>query len=186
MMVFGQKQKKILGMYATQLISVESKIEGGIVNPETSQYEDSIIKIKWKYDIDRMSFDLENKYDKSIKINWSDASLINPDGSSSRVFHKGVKYNEREKEQSPTTVYKNSSLSDLLSPIDNVFYISGKYGGWQTRPIINAKLSVFSIYYSYDEEFTKKKIRVALPITIEDQVIEYLFEFNVVFIEKKK
>ena len=181
---FGQKDKKIKGRYTLNLVKVDSKTNNGTVDSGNS-YKDSLININWTYESSRIAFNLKNESDQTIKVLWNDAAIIDINGNTKRTFHNGIKYIDREKEQSPTSIYKGSSLSDLLSPIENVSFISGKYGGWQIAPILKTKYNLLAEEF-YDPELVDKKIKVALPLIINEKLAEYLFEFDILFIEKKK
>ena len=159
---FGQKEKKISGLYSVKLISVDTNFKKDIIDEDLLKYEDSLISIIWEYDLSSLGFEIENKGENSIKINWNDAAIISYDGSTSKIFHKGVKYINREEEQQPTVIYKNSKLKDLLIPIDNVYFLSGKYGGWKTKPLIKAKVKGLSMYLIYDPEIDGKIIKAVL------------------------
>lgn len=182
---FGQKEKKIKGEYSIKLVSVDAKIKNGTIDSEINSYKDSIISITWNYLESQISFKLKNETNETIKVNWNDAVIIDIEGKTKKIFHKDIKYIDREKEQSPTSIYKGAILSDLLSPIENVYFASGKYGGWTTTPIIRFKKNFWNEQI-YDTEIVGKKIRTALPLIIDDKTVEYLFEFEIVFKENKK
>ena len=186
-LTFAQKKDKREGSYSIELVSVEfpQGIEEGKTDPLTSTYEDSLIKINWKYAVSQIGFDLLNKSDESLKIIWDDAAFISTENESSRVFHKGVKYTDRENSQSPTTIYKGTSLSDLISPTTYTTFVSGQYGGWRSLPLYKTPASVWSSKVEYLPELLGQTLKVALPIKKGNTTFEYLFIFKTVFIEKK-
>jgi len=98
-------------------------------------YEDQMIKIVWTPVSTQFGFILDNKTNHSIKIIWDEAVYIDENGSSERVMHSGVKYSESTNPQIPTIIIKNGNVSDILIPVDNIYYVSGKYGGWNTQPL---------------------------------------------------
>lgn len=181
---YGQKAQKIKGLYDLVLISVDGKKPEDVISGNT--YKNESFVITWKYSFDRISFILENLTDQSIKINWNDIAFIDENGESLKIFHEGIKYIDREKEQSSSTVYKNTKINDFIVPINNVYYMSGKYGGWQTRPMLKLPSATFSGYYNYDPAFIGKKVRVAFPLTINEKPTDYIYEFEIVFTEKSK
>lgn len=183
---FAQKKDKREGNYSIQLISVDSPkdIQSGIVDTLTSTYEDTIIKIKWQYAISQIIFDLNNKSDQTIKLVWDDAILISTENESKRIFHKGIKYIDRENPQSPTSIYKKSTLSDLVLPTSNTYFVSGQYGGWTSLPIIPTMAIKFSKKVEYKPELLGKTLKVVLPFKIDDKTLEYVFVFKTIFLEK--
>ncbi len=189
---FSQKKDKRNGWYSAYLYSVEvpKEFKMGTIDTLFSVYEDSIIKIDWGYAGSQIGFDLTNKSDQTIKIIWDDAAFISLSNESSRIFHKGIKYTDRENSQPPTPVYKKTTLSDLIAPTSYTIYVSGN-GGWRSSPLIPVSASAWSIWswptkVEYIESLIGQTMRVILPIKIEDKVIEYGFSFRTEFIEKKK
>lgn len=185
---FGQKPDKRDGAYTAHLSSVEVSKNGnlGTVDTLSSIYEDSLMKIDWTYATSQIEFDLKNKSEQTLKIIWDDAAFISLSNETSKIFHKGIKYTDRENSQPPTSIYKKTNLSDLISPTSYVSYVSGQYGGWRSRPLIPAKGSIWSVKVEYDTSLIGQVMRVVLPVKKDDQTIEYTFLFRTEFTEKKK
>ncbi len=184
---YAQVKDKREGSYSLQLISVETPkgITPGKLDSLTSTYEDSILKITWQYAVTQIGFDLTNKTNETLKLIWDDAAFISTKNESGRVFHKGIKYTDRENPQSPTSIYKSTTLSDLVAPTSYVYYVSGQYGGWRSSPIIPVVAGAFSKKVEYKPELLGKTIRVVLPLKLEDKTLEYMFVFKTVFWEVK-
>lgn len=100
------------------------------------RYEDDYIYIVWYVGAKQFNFDLTNKSGHTLKINWDDISYVDYKGQTDRVMHSGVKYTERNNSQPASTVPKGANLSDLLLPTENVYYVSGQYGGWREKYLI--------------------------------------------------
>ena len=186
---FSQKKDKREGAYSAYLYSVEvsKDFKVGTIDTLLSIYEDSIIKIDWNYASTQIDFDLTNKSDQTLKIIWDDAAFISLRNESSRIFHKGIKYIDRENPQPPTSVYKKTTLSDLIAPTSYAIFVSGQNGDWHSDPLIPAASgSILSFKIEYIKGLIGQTMRVILPIKIEDKVIEYAFSFRTEFIEKKK
>jgi hypothetical protein len=184
---YSQKKDKREGAYSAYLYSVEvsEKSLVGKIDSSTSLYEDSIIKIKWDYSYSQMSFKLKNKSEQTLKIIWDDAVYISITNETDKVFHDGIKYIDKENSQPPTSIYKNTILSDLIAPVSYSYFVSGQYGGWRSNPLIPVPINVWSKKIEYIKDFLGLTIRVILPIKIEDKTIEYTFNFRTEFIEKK-
>ena len=52
-------------------------------------------------------------------------------------MHVGVKYIDRNDSQHASVIPKGASLSDIVQPTDNVYYVSGQYFGWRTSNLFN-------------------------------------------------
>lgn len=183
--VFGQFTEKSKGYYTLNLFSVEENGVAKQVNNQKYNSEAEGFSITWSHDLNQVYFVLENNSNNNIRINWNNISLIDQFGENNKIFHSGIKYIDREKEQAETMVYKNSKLSDLIIPINNVYYRSGKYGGWIERPIIKAKQKGFSSYFNYDKEIDGKEIRIAMPLIINEKQKDFIYTFKIEFQEKK-
>jgi hypothetical protein len=185
---FAQKKDKREGSYSIQLVSVEcpKDIQLGTVDSITSTYEDTIIKINWQYAVSQIGFDLTNKSDQSLKLIWDEAAFISTENVTERVFHKGVKYIDRENPQPPSIIYKNTTLSDLISPTSYTRFVSGQYGGWISSPLIpTMSAGMFSKKVEYKPELLGKTLRVVLPLKMDEKTLEYVFVFKTIFLEKK-
>lgn len=130
-------------------------------------YEDDYIDIVWYVTSKKFNFLLKNKSGHTIKINWDDVSYVDINGITGRVMHSGVKYSERNNSQPATTIPKNASISDLLLPTDNVYYL-GTYGGWMEKKLFN-----------FSEDKIGKKMYILMPIMIENVQNDYTFEFRI-------
>lgn len=174
--------------YSTSLVSVESPANAKEQYGETKivttsendiskyTYEDDFISIVWYISRKQLNFVLTNKSGFSIKLPWDEMAYVNERGQSMRVIHQGIKLIDRNSPQAPTVVAKNASLDDLLIPSDNIYFVSGKYGGWEEK-------TLFPSYSSQEEANNSpalgKTVRVVFPIIIQDVTNEYIFEFSV-------
>ena len=143
------------------------------------RYEDDYIDIIWYVSTKQFNFDLKNKSGHTIKINWDDVSFVDINGKTGRVMHAGVKYNERNNSQPATTIPKNATISDLLLPTDNVYFMSGQYGGWQEKDLIPSTYSTQEDYNAYAKGYVGKKMTILMPIMIENVQNDYTFEFSI-------
>ena len=143
------------------------------------RYEDDYINIVWYVGATQFNFELTNKSGHTIKINWDDISYVDYSGKTGRVMHAGVKYVDRNSSQPATSIPKDAKISDLLMPTDNVYYVSGQYGGWRERNLLP---SFYKSQEQLDQEagsFVGMKMKIMMPIIIENVQNDYTFEFNV-------
>ena len=145
-----------------------------------NSYEDNLIKIVWTVTNVQFNFILENKSEHTVKIIWDDAVYIDITGTSQKVMHSGVKYTDRNNSQIPTVVIKNVKIEDLVSPTNNVYYRSGKYGGWTTSALFLRQASTKEILIKLTGMYFGKTVKVVLPLQVQDVVYNYSFIFKVV------
>lgn len=175
--------------YSTSLVSVESPENAKEKYGETKivtntsddgiskyTYEDDYINIMWYIGYKQLNFVLTNKSGFSIKLPWDEMAYVNEKGQSMRVIHSGVKLVDKNAPQAQSIVAKNATLEDILMPSDNIYYVSGQYGGWNER-------SLFPTYSTQEDANNSpalgKTVRVVFPIIIQDVTNEYVFEFKV-------
>lgn len=168
-----------MSMFPVRLLSVESPKdarqtfgETNIVNmkegkTDKSRYEDDFIEIVWSVSRKQFNFELKNKSNHTIRINWDDISYVDTKGKVGRVMHNGVKYIERNNSQPSTSVPRGATISDLLLPTDNVYNINGY---WFEKNLIST---------DYNERQGKKTMSVLMPIMIENVQNDYVFVFEV-------
>lgn len=155
------------------------------------RYEDEYIDITWIYRNTRFEFLLKNKSKHTIKINWDEVAYVNYNGSVSRIMHQGVKYDKRAESQGSINIPSGTNLSDILVPIDNVYFqesyaIAGGYGGYEPAKWVEKAL--IPCYYNSKSAMEAdiaqgtwigKVVKVLFPIEIEGIKNDYSFEFRV-------
>ena len=168
------------GSYHSTLVKVEkpensSERYGDVITIDENgvtkySFEDNVINIIILGGDKQFSFKLDNKTQNSIKIVWDDAVFVDIDGSTSKVMHSGIKYNEKETTQVATTLIGGASLDDIACPISNVRY-DNVQKEWVTDTM-------------YPNTISKgiKQFRLMLPIQIKEVVNEYVFVFNVEYL----
>jgi len=163
----------------------ESKIVKLDVDGATNyKYEDDYIDISWFVGLSSFSFSLNNKSNYSIKIPWDDVAYIDMEGRAGRVMHAGVKYNERNNSQPASVVPKGASIKDVVIPADNVYFVSGQYGGWKEGRLFKLPVDRTNIEEAKGI-YVGKTVRVLFPVIIQDVKNEYVFEFKIDDITKK-
>lgn len=188
-----------MASYSVGLSSVESPANSKLQYGETKvvdfkdgevnkyRYEDDFIEIVWYVGFTQFNFELKNKTTHSMKINWDDISFVDINGKTGRVMHAGVKYTERNNSQPSSTIPRGASLSDLLMPTDNVYFVSGQYGGWQEKNLLPSFYKTQEALNTGAPGYVGKKMTILMPIIIESVQNDYTFVFNVdEWINKKK
>lgn len=143
------------------------------------RYEDDYIDIVWYVGLKQFNFLLKNKSGHTLKINWDDVSYVDINGQVGRVMHAGVKYTDRNNSQPASTIPRGASISDLLLPTENVYYISGQYGGWNERYLIPCVYKTPEALKAEAPTYVGKTLSVMMPIVIENVQNDYTFTFNI-------
>ena len=189
---FGCASQKAAS-YNVSLSSVESPADAKVQFGETKivtftdeaaaitkySYEDDFVAITWYVDYRQFNFTLRNKSDHTIKINWDDISYVNYNGQTGRVMHSGVKYTDKNNSQPSTMVPKGASISDILLPTDNVYWVSGQYGGWREKSLIPNTTSKEADIDALASSYVGKSMTILMPIYIENVQNDYVFKFNI-------
>lgn len=157
----------------TKVVSFD---EGGV---SKYRYEDDYIDIVWYVGLKQFNFTLKNKSGHTLKINWDDVSYVDLNGQVGRVMHSGVKYTDRNSSQPATTVPKGASITDILLPTDNVYYISGQYGGWNEKYLVPCVYNTPEAFNEGAPTLVGKTMTVMMPIMIENVQNDYTFTFNI-------
>ncbi len=183
--------KSYVADYSIGLSSVESPADAKKQFGETKvvnfneegvnkyRYEDDYIDIVWYVGQKQFNFVLKNKSGHTLKINWDDVSYVDVKGNVGRVMHSGVKYAERNNSQPATTLPKNASISDLLLPTDNVYYVSGKYGGWRESYLVPCVYKNQEAFNAEASSLVGKTMTILMPIMIENVQNDYTFTFSI-------
>lgn len=150
--------------------------EGGI---SKYRYEDDYINIVWFVDLKQFNFTLTNKSGHTLKINWDDVSYVDTKGQVGRMMHSGVKYTERNNSQPATTVPKGASITDILLPTENVYYVSGQYGGWRENYLVPCVYQTPEAFNAGASSLVGKTMTIMMPIMIENVQNDYTFTFNI-------
>jgi hypothetical protein len=87
---------------------------------------------------DQVDFVLRNDSDEPIEILWNESSLVDIERNVSRIFHKGIRYVDREHSLPDTTVPPQAKIDDIAVPSNNVFYVEPglPLSGWHTKALL--------------------------------------------------
>ena len=183
--------KNYIASYSVGLSSVESPADAKQQFGETKvvtfneegvskyRYEDDYINIVWYVGLKQFNFTLNNKSGHRLKINWDDISFVDTEGQVGRVMHSGVKYTERNNSQPATTVPKGASISDILLPTENVYFVSGQYGGWCENYLLPCVYQTPEAFNAGASSLVGKTMTIMMPIMIENVQNDYTFTFNI-------
>lgn len=170
------------GRYIAKLSSVEKPSNPEIRYGEKSLtstedkvskylYVDNVLSIIIFASPTQFNFELKNISDNSLKVVWDEAVIVDIDGSTSKVMHKGTKYSARNESQPASTIIKGAMLDDLAAPTDKVRY-SDVLKEWINDSMFPSKMGQ-----------SGKTLTLMLPIQIKDVVNEYIFVFDLEYVK---
>ena len=158
----------------------------GIGSMENLTFEDSLCKIVFSPQERGISFDLTNKFNRTIKIIWDEVAYVDQDKSSHRVLHLGTRFINIDRPQPISSVPIGAKLDDLIVPVE---YAKWTTSGWQIRRLFpeTSRVGLFAVELFVPEWEVKnlvsslndKSISVFLPLEIGGETNEYLFTFKV-------
>lgn len=135
---------------------------------ETLSYSDAFIKITFGIDNQIIGFEIQNKTDSGIKINWDDLSIIYPSGTFSRVICLGKKPMDKNSPQAPTVVPPNAKVQDALIPSENIYRDNLDRNG--VPPLFGGDDIL---------KWNNKDFRIYFPLEIKGSKKEYTFKFKI-------
>jgi hypothetical protein len=129
----------------------------------------------------QIEFVLFNDSDQPIEILWNDSSLISVDRTAGRIFHKGVKYADREQSLPNTTVPPQAKVDEMAIPAQNVQFEERRFSsGWETTPLLPSRWPVDTaeklmnglkgrkVVLFLQVMIAGKKVPVSLPFEVAD------------------
>lgn len=176
-----------LGIYKFNLSEVERKDKLSNSEPITSSFQknDSLVfennqlKIVWFPSTSDFRFILTNKSTNNMKIIWDESVYVNTDGFCRMVMHQGTRFIDKNITQKPSVIVKGGKIEDLILPTENVYFVNGQYGGWQTMPLFKVWLNTLEEFDVIKKAYVGKTVKILLPISIENSIQEYLFTFRI-------
>lgn len=108
-------------------IILRSRITFRLAKPGPSvgcSWEDSILKIVFDPTTKGIGFDLKNKTEAPIKLDWNNVSFVDFEGDAHRVIHADIRYIERDRTHPPTIIPPSVKISDLVYPADLIYWSS--------------------------------------------------------------
>jgi hypothetical protein len=85
--------------YGTDLLGVSS--EDG---QRVSYFEDGLVSILWYPKPSGIAFELTNKLDKPVEIDWEASAYVDEKGANHRIIHSGIESAAVDRRQSPSQV----------------------------------------------------------------------------------
>lgn len=155
-----------MGHYNIKLVKAEKpagRNVGKSTLTENGVYEDIIISIKWSEDRQIFNFNLKNMTNSMMKVLWDEALIVNFDGFTERVLHKGADLDALKQSQQPSLIPSKAQLADY-------FWSERYYGG--NRLVYGYGGT------KYNEENDGKRMKIILPVQVGNITYSYTFIFE--------
>jgi hypothetical protein len=165
---------------AFTLARYDISLEGGsyaveysfaLIKPAESQelkFEDQALSIGFLIVKPQITFQLVNKTDQPIKIDWIQVSYVDTSGSAHKVTHGGVRIIDRNSALPPTSIPPTAKVEDFIVPTDAISLQSGK---WETNDLLPQG--------PVAKALEGKTFSLFMPLEVNGAVKNYLFTFKI-------
>ncbi len=160
-------------------------------------FEDSLLRTGIFLSHTQVNFTVFNKSDHTMKLLWDDAVFIEPDNSTTRIMHEGIKFTDKNNSMPASIIPRRGKIEDLATPTNRVSWREG-YGSvsgeWQEDGIFkweqhfqNDSTAIptkeIAQFYESAQKNIGAKVGLLLPFEIEGVKNEYTFWFQVQKVE---
>ena len=145
-----------------------------LLSPAASQeltFSDELTEWKFVPTTSTIGFEVKNKSDKTVKLDWNQASFVDATGQAHKIAGTGVRYIDMNSPRTPTVVPPGANIKDALFPIDYVRFSNQ----WNHEPIFPDCPACVALAGS---EFT-----IFFPLDIGGTVREYIFRCRIKSVE---
>lgn len=145
------------------------RMTGPTVSSEKYFADENIEALFW-IDAKKIHFQIKNRTDEDITIDWGKAAFINVDQLRHKLANKDSIFSTKQTNPDPTTLAPGASLVDFVAPIANVKKL--EEWTWYVYPLFNLM----------DKDALKNRgneIGIDLPIKIKGEWKTYMFRFVV-------
>jgi len=137
---------------------------------ERFTYQDRDLSFYFKPTPDALHFQVENRQNRPVWIEWERSTFLDPNGGSGKVAHGTSKWEDRFKSQASTQIPGLQRYGDYVLPLS---YLVDPGGGDHMlhRSLIPEDLS--------SPQYTDRVFGVDLAFTVEDRPRVYTFRFRI-------
>lgn len=144
------------------------------------QFEDNRIFIQFRIDESFVNFRLQNVSDRPVSILW-DRMTLAVDGRITPFKYSADGYALQPVQRLPTVIPPSAYLIDFIVPAENLQLIDGS---WRERDLIPTRDRGGQELRTKILGNVGRTVSMYLPLASSEQVLEYLFEFEVSSVEK--
>lgn len=144
---------------------------------------------------------IHNNSSEKIKILWDETLIVDPQGTTHRTLHEGVRYVARYESQPPTIILPSQSHADIIQSADTLHYHPGTYssgylygnarsgygytpgfstpGSWQGGEILKGSVSTVDDLTALQKEMIAKNVYLHLVLEQLNRKQEYKLTFKI-------
>jgi len=140
-------------------------------------FRDSLVVVRWSISSTDLAFELENRTAERIRIMWDDAAYMDPGGIAHGVIHRGIRFEDRDRPQGPSSVGAHGRVQEVVIPKHLIYFRSSS--GWNVAPIIEPSRAETVEELESAHDNVGRRFTILLPLEIQGTVHPYLFNFRV-------
>jgi hypothetical protein len=140
------------------------------VEQDSLIWEDETAAFTFRMTRKELHFQLKNKVDSPLKIDWNQCSYIDVDGRAHKVLNKETKFKDKENPLSASVVPPTAILEDMVLPADYVKW-DRLMGGFTVRELLP--------HGNAAREYVGRTFSLFMPIEVNGKVANYMFSFTV-------
>ena len=148
-----------------------------------SHFRDGLVSIAWQPDPSGFRFELANRSEEPIDIDWEASAYVDEEGVSHRIVHSGVEAAKVDRPQPATRVEPDQEISEVIRSADKISFASGIHGRWHEAPLFPVAGSDRSRLTTEAEERVGKTVEVVLGFVVGGKAMSYRFVFGVEDVE---
>jgi hypothetical protein len=132
-------------------------------------FQDRELNFYFRPSPDALHFQIENRQDRPVEIDWDRCQITDPWGKTESVAHGSTRWDNRFSTQAPTTVLGLQRFGDYVFPMS---YLVDPAGSTEQlhRPLFPEDTSA--------PQYTDKEVAISLVIRVEGQPRNYGFRFR--------
>jgi len=142
------------------------------VDPASDRFvfQDRELSFYFRPTPDALHFQVENRQDRPVWIQWERSTFIDPNGSTGKIAHSTTQWDDRFKTQADTQIPGLQRYSDYVLPLDYLLDPAGKPDQMH-RPLLPEDRSA--------PQYSDRSFGVDLTFIVDGKPINYPFRFRV-------
>lgn len=149
------------------------------VNNSENIFETDSIRMEFITRTTFIEFTLTNKTKHAITINWDKIVYVDENNNSNNIVHRGVKYINKSANQGCTTIAPQSKINDVLQPVNNIYYLSGEFGGWMVNNLFPYYTKSIDDRNNWRDKYLGCVYSLYFPIIFNELSANYTISFKI-------
>src|SRR5262245_54144320 len=133
-------------------------------------FQDRELSFYFRPTPDALHFQVENRQDRPVYIQWDRSTFTDPNGNTGKIAHSTTQYGDRFKTQADTQIGGLQRYSDYVLPLD---YLLDPAGGSEQihRPLLPQDHTA--------SQYSDRMFGVDLAFLVDGRTVTYPFRFRV-------